>query len=256
VGDDAICMKSGKNEAGRKRGIPCENVIVSECIVYHGHGGFTIGSEMSGGIRNFDVSNCLFIGTDVGLRFKSTRGRGGVVENIYIRDINMFRIPNEAIFFDLYYGGKAPGESKGNEQSGERSSIPTVTEETPCFRNIYMKNVVCNGAGKAMYFNGLPEMPLSNISVENSVISATSGVEIRESEKVTLKNVIINSRNSPAVMLFNCKDLTMNGLMSSQGDAGILKIDGARSSAITIINSGFSREKIENSLCEGIVRIK
>lgn len=70
VGDDGICIKSGKDEAGRRRGIPCENVLVENCIVFHGHGGFVVGSEMSGGVRNVLVSNCVFSGTDVGLRFK------------------------------------------------------------------------------------------------------------------------------------------------------------------------------------------
>ena len=79
TGDDGICLKSGKDAAGRRIGIATEDVLIEGCTVYHAHGGFTIGSEMSGGVRNVRVNNCTFIGTDVGLRFKSTRGRGGVV---------------------------------------------------------------------------------------------------------------------------------------------------------------------------------
>ena len=114
VGDDAICMKSGKDKPGRDRGIPTENVVVDDCVVYHGHGGFVCGSEMSGGIKNVEVRNNLYIGTDVGLRFKSTRGRGGVVENIYINGVNMINIPNEGLLFDLFYGGKG-ARSSGDE---------------------------------------------------------------------------------------------------------------------------------------------
>src|SRR5687768_12631193 len=97
VGDDGLCMKSGRDEAGRKRGMPTENVIIRDCIVYHAHGGFVIGSEMSGGARNIWVSNCTFIGTDVGLRFKTARGRGGVVENIFVDGVDMTDIAGEAI---------------------------------------------------------------------------------------------------------------------------------------------------------------
>ena len=112
VGDDGICIKSGKDQAGRDRGIPCENILVDNCIVFHGHGGFVVGSEMSGGVRNVKVSNCVFSGTDVGLRFKSTRGRGGVVENIHIEDITMNNILQEPLLFDLFYGGKSASEAR------------------------------------------------------------------------------------------------------------------------------------------------
>lgn len=102
VGDDALCMKAGRDKEGRDRGIPTENVVIRDCIVYHGHGGFTIGSEMSGGVRNIKISNCNFIGTDIGLRFKSTRGRGGIVENIWIEDIYMKDIPTDALSFNMF----------------------------------------------------------------------------------------------------------------------------------------------------------
>ena len=78
VGDDAICIKSGKDADGRAHGKKCRNLIISDCTVYHGHGGFVVGSEMSGGVENIRVTGCRFIGTDVGLRFKSARGRGGL----------------------------------------------------------------------------------------------------------------------------------------------------------------------------------
>ncbi|MFM6925743.1 MAG: glycosyl hydrolase family 28 protein, partial [Ferruginibacter sp.] len=89
TGDDGICIKSGRDAEGRKRGMPTQDVIVNNCTVYHAHGGFVVGSEMSGGTNNMFVSNCTFIGTDIGLRFKTNRGRGGMVENIYVNNVNM-----------------------------------------------------------------------------------------------------------------------------------------------------------------------
>ncbi|TAK63886.1 MAG: glycoside hydrolase family 28 protein, partial [Bacteroidetes bacterium] len=84
VGDDAICLKPGNIADKQKPGPACENIVIADCIVNHGHGGFVIGSESHGGARNVYVKNCIFAGTDVGLRFKSLRGKGGVIENIYI----------------------------------------------------------------------------------------------------------------------------------------------------------------------------
>ena len=95
MGDDGICVRSGRDEAGRKGGMPTENMIVRNCTVYHAHGGFVIGSEMSGGAKNIFVSNCTFIGTDIGLRFKTTE-EGGVVEKIYVNNIAMKDIVGDA----------------------------------------------------------------------------------------------------------------------------------------------------------------
>ena len=134
---------------------------------------------MSGGVKNIYVEDCTFLGTDVGLRFKSTRGRGGVVENIYINNINMINIPNEPLLFDLFYGGKGAGEeSEEDLLSRMKTAIPPVTEETPAFRDIHISNVICRGSGRAMFFNGLPEMPIRNVTVKNVVMTeATDGVQ-------------------------------------------------------------------------------
>ena len=193
AGDDGICIKSGKDESGRRRGEPCQNVIIRNNVVLHGHGGFVVGSEMSGGVKNIYVDNCTFLGTDVGLRFKSTRGRGGVVENIHINNINMINIPNEALIFDLFYGGKAPGEGDDSNTPKEET-VPPVTEETPAFRDIFIKNVTAKNVGRAILFNGLPEMPIRNIFLENVTISdAKDGVTLNRAENATLKNVKVTT---------------------------------------------------------------
>ena len=215
VGDDAICIKSGKDEDGRRRARPCRNLIVDNCIVFHGHGGFVVGSEMSGGVENISVTNCSFLGTDVGLRFKSCRGRGGVVRNIHIKDIVMTDIPTEPLLFDLHYGGKSAIEAAEEGQSSEFDiDFVPADETTPEFREIFIRNITCNGAGRAMYFNGIPEKNIAGIQVENCNIVAEKGADIRYSDGVQLKNVnivqsegegyiIANSRN---VVIENCSD--------------------------------------------------
>ncbi len=194
VGDDGICIKSGKDADGRKRNRPCENVIVDGCTVFKGHGGFVVGSEMSGGVKNISVSNCQFLGTDVGLRFKSKRGRGGVVENIWIKNVSMFDIPTEAVIFNLYYGGMSAAEAQaaGANKTQEIKPMP-VDETTPCFRNIYIEDVVCRNANRAMFFNGLPEMPVSNITLKNIDITSNKPAEFKYCENIKQENVNIKT---------------------------------------------------------------
>lgn len=203
-GDDGICIKSGKDADGRRRGIPCKGLIVDGCTVYHGHGGFVVGSEMSGGVQNIKVSNCRFLGTDVGLRFKSKRGRGGVVEGIWIDNIYMKNIVTEALLFDLFYMGKSAVEAAGDPQV-EEPAFP-VDETTPAFRDIHISNVVCAGAARAMYFNGLPEMPVRGIEVSDCVISCNKGIEIRWSEDVSLRNVQVSPASGDPVTTSNVRN--------------------------------------------------
>ena len=191
AGDDGICIKSGKDADGRKRGMPCQNVVVDGCTVFAGHGGFVVGSEMSGGVRNFKVQNCQFLGTEVGLRFKSTRGRGGIVENIYIDGISMMDISTVAIIFNMYYGGKSVAELLEAGIQTNMADKQPVNEGTPIFRNINIQNVVCNGAGKAMEFNGLPEMPIDRINLKNITIRAQKDATFDNCKNITQENVKI-----------------------------------------------------------------
>ena len=191
AGDDGICIKSGKDADGRKRGIPCENVVVDGCTVFAGHGGFVVGSEMSGGVRNFKVQNCQFLGTDVGLRFKSTRGRGGIVENIYISDISMMDIATDAITFNMYYGGKSVAEMLADGDHPDNTTKMKVDETTPIFRNINIENVVCSHAGRAMEFNGLPEMPIDRINLKNITIHASKDAEFTNCKNISKDNVVV-----------------------------------------------------------------
>ena len=216
AGDDAICLKSGKDEDGRRRGEPCENVIIKNNTVLHGHGGFVIGSEMSGGVRNVYVSGCSFVGTDVGLRFKSTRGRGGVVENIFIDNINMIDISNDALTMDLYYAVNDFPETP----------IPDVNEETPVFRNIYISNVLCRGAERAVYFNGLPEMPLKNIFIKNmTVTNAKKGIVINQASQVNMENIKVEDPEAPGIQIKNATGIIING-KEYKKDSGKMLLSG------------------------------
>jgi polygalacturonase len=187
VGDDGICIKSGRDEEGRKRAMPTQNVTIRNCTVYHAHGGFVIGSEMSGGARNINVTNCTFIGTDIGLRFKTTRGRGGIVENINISDIYMKDIPGEAILFDMYYAAKDPIVLAGETREPPKVETLPVDETTPQFRNFKISNVYCSGAEKAIFIRGVPEMNVQNIVLQNMVLQADKGIDCQEATGILLR---------------------------------------------------------------------
>lgn len=243
VGDDAICFKSGKDADGRKRGIPTENAIVKECVVYHGHGGFVVGSEMSGGIKNIHVSACTFIGTDVGLRFKSTRGRGGVVENIYVSNIDMVNIPAEPILFDLFYSNGSPipeADEKPVDKEKQAATVVAVTEETPQFKNISIKNVVCKGAGRAIFLQGLPEMSLKNIRLENITIDAKKGLECIDANGIQLVNVLIRSEKGPAMYFKNSQNVLVDRFKYTIDGKMAVKVEGAKSENIHLKKADFS----------------
>lgn len=229
VGDDGICIKSGRDAEGRKRNRPTENLTVRNCTVYHAHGGFVIGSEMSGGARNIKVSDCNFIGTDIGLRFKTTRGRGGVVEKIAIRNINMKDIVGEAILFDMYYMAKDPVPLAGEKRELPKVEFKTVDETTPVFRDFFISNVVCNGAAKAIFIRGLPEMNVQNIRLENMVLQATKGIDIQEAYEIRLKNVtVLSKRTNPVIDLVQSHNIIFDHLEVPGSTEQLLRAGGDR----------------------------
>ena len=190
VGDDAICIKSGKDGDGRRHARTCRKLIISDCTVYHGHGGFVVGSEMSGGVEDILVRDCRFIGTETGLRFKSTRGRGGVVKDIWCDHIYMKDIVTYAVIFNLYYAGVAATELA----DGQVEPIVEVDETTPEFRDMHFSDILCSGARQAIYINGLPEMPVRGISFQSSRFFADEDVTLQNAGDVTFSNVIVNGK--------------------------------------------------------------
>jgi polygalacturonase len=234
VGDDGLCMKSGvrgrlgRGPAGAATSVlrPTENVLIEDCIVYHAHGGFTIGSEMSGDVRNILVRNCSFIGTDVGLRFKTQRGRGGVVENIYMQNITMTNILTDAISFNMYYeqSGSAPRAGK---------PIP-VTEGTPQFRNLYIENITCRGAQRAVQLQGLPEMPIRGIHLKNVSITADTGLFCEDARDISLDHVEIIPAKGPVANFKTSRDVQINQLAYGTSVPTLFRVEGTGNSGIAV----------------------
>lgn len=248
VGDDGICIKSGRDVEGRKRAMPTENGIIRNCIVYHAHGGFVIGSEMSGGAKNLYVSNCTFIGTDIGLRFKTTRGRGGVVEKIYINNISMKDIVGEAILFDMYYAAKDPVPLAGEKREPPIVEFKKVDETTPVFKDFYINNIVCDGAEKGIFIRGIPEMQISNIHLNNLTLQAKIAIDIQEANTVKITNTeIIAKQTNPIIYVLNSSNLTFENLKYTNPSDLLLQVHGDRCSKIKLLRTNYknSTKKLE-----------
>lgn len=158
VGDDCITIKSGV-ETNPMR-VPCKNITITNCTLSHGHGGVVIGSEMSGSIRNVVISNCVFHQTDRGIRLKSRRGRGGVVEDIRISNLIMDDVMCPVVMNLYYYCGEGGKEKK----VWDPSPYP-VDASTPEFRRISLSGITArNVSSAAMFLSGLPESPLRELS--------------------------------------------------------------------------------------------
>ncbi len=198
-GDDGICMKSsGTPDA--KDSANLSNILIAECTVYRAHGGFVIGSNTDGGMKNIYVTKCNFIGSDIGVRIKSNAGRGGWVRDIFITNITMKNIVNEAILFDTYYDDVPAGKSK--------TATPELRDKIPDFRNIYLSNITCEGAATAIAITGLPDMKVKNIYFENMAITASKGLVCKDAEDIYLKHVKLNT-SKPLYDTNGCKNISV-----------------------------------------------
>lgn len=202
VGDDCITIKSGRDEDGRKWAKPTENVTITNCTMLSGHGGVVIGSEMSGGVKKVVISNCVFDGTDRGIRLKTARGRGGTVEDIRVSNIMMNNIQREAIMMNMFYDH--------NEE------IEEVSERTPIFRNIHFSSITGDNINIAGKILGIEEMPVQNISFSDINFQSNEGMFISVAKDVSFHNVSITNNTGPALEIENSEDFILDGFQTKK----------------------------------------
>lgn len=227
VGDDCIAIKSGTEDADEL--IVCENITITNCTMVHGHGGVVLGSEMSGGIRNVTISNCVFQDTDRGIRLKSRRGRGGTIEDIRVSNVVMDNVFSPFIL-NLYYFCGPRGKEK---YVWDKNPYP-VTDETPTFRRIHFSDITArNVQSSAGFLYGLAENYLSEITFNNIDISLAddatpevsammTGLEATTNQGFymgnvkdsTFKNITIENHEGPAFYLENCENVIVENAES------------------------------------------
>ncbi len=224
TGDDGICMKSS---GSGNSGFRLENVVIKDCKVFHAHGGFVIGSNTDGRMRNIYVNNCSFSWTDTGLRFKSGAGRGGRVENIFVDGIYMKGIEHEAIIFDLTYEDSGAVKMKDSSVNNNKS---------PDFDGFSIKNIFVDGAETACRMDGFPQCHVKNVTFENMVIQSVQGFLVSCGENISLKGVLVKTKKKPSYELKDARNFMFRNMKAPEpGDPVI--IEGTGTGSIEFINS-------------------
>jgi polygalacturonase len=202
--DDCISLKSGRDAEGRAVGIPTENVRISNCRFSSGFG-VAMGSEMSGGLRNVLVEDCVFQDTFSLASVKAIRGRGSVIENITYRDCTLTN-KNPKIHDSQYFRGALYVDQFYGDAKFDLHNAKPKDESTPLIRNVLFQNITLDTVGgNAIYLTGLPESPLENIRFENVSAIGEHGFIANNVRGLVLDNVSVDARDGIAMRFLNVR---------------------------------------------------
>jgi polygalacturonase len=223
TGDDGIVLKSGKDADGRRVNRPTENVSIANCTVHHAHGAVTLGSEISGGIRNIVADNITCDGTQIGVRIKSRRGRGGLVENVRFNNWTMEHV-GIGINVTSYY--LMEGETK--------TSREPVSVRTPVFRNIAVSHMTIDHARTAIDVQGLPEMPISGLRISDVAASSEQGMTASCTSGLELHDVQVDATGGPAFHVQDSKELELDGVATHHAseNAPVIRLENCPNTII------------------------
>lgn len=248
VGDDCLTIKSGTEDDLLQKQYPCENIVVTNCTMLNGHGGVVIGSEMSGGVKNVTISNCVFNGTDRGIRIKTRRKRGGCVEDILINNIMMTNV-FAPITVNGYY--QCGGTSPDDMELFSLEKLP-VSEDTPVMKNIIISNVRATKAtASAGYIYGIPESPVEGLRISNySVEMIDTEEEIKD--KPIMAWHIEKTRGTGLYCCF-CKDVTFDNVSIKVLNGPAVKVEKSEDIKLTNISVSGGESVSETVDCDGVV---
>lgn len=203
TGDDNVAIKSGRNAEGRRIGVPSENILIENNHMEAGHGAIVVGSEMSGGVRNVFAQHNVMDSPDLDriVRVKTNSVRGGIVENIYVRDNEVHELGGEVVWVDFYY------------EEGD------VGDFTPVVRNIYVENVESHGGTYAVYLRGYERSPITNITITESTMTGVSTPMLLENvQGLRLTDTVINGETTNEVI---CQNTVWLGVGEVLVDSGV-----------------------------------
>ncbi|MFZ2187731.1 MAG: glycoside hydrolase family 28 protein [Candidatus Moraniibacteriota bacterium] len=228
TGDDAIVLKSGRDKEGMRLHRPTENVIIRNSIVNEAHGAIAIGSEVSGDVRNVFVSNIDVEEAQFGFRIKAPRGRGGIVENVWVENMAIKHASIEAIQIATSYG------------------MPFRIDSTtpPLFRNIHLKNISAEKTSQAISINGLPDLPVSDVSVEDIIFATRLGIKLTHTDGIDFKNIHLTPKdNDPLFVIVNSSHINLNNTACTINIPICLLLKDGISTDINIRDSGFEQAR-------------
>jgi polygalacturonase len=244
VGDDAVAIKSGRDADGRRVGRPSENIIVRHIDSIGGYGGVVIGSELSGGARNVFFHDLYFKDTETALRIKSKIGRGGVIENIWYRDVVVTGLKEKPAFWlDALYASH---------------TVRPATSDLTTFRNIHVKNLSSWNGARSVEIGAYSELPAENITLENVVVSAEHGLILENTDQVRLSgvNILPNTETGvnfdPVMRVVNSRGVTITGSRTFVGTRTFLRVEGTQSRHIRLKGNDLSRASKEVELGPGV----
>jgi polygalacturonase len=209
TGDDGIVIKSGKDADGLRVNRPSEDIAITNCTVHHAHGAVTIGSETSGSVRNLVASNITADGTLNGIRIKSRRGRGGVVEDLRFDNWTMRNVGTAIVVTNYYL---MEGET--------RTGPEPVSIRTPRFRNIAISNVTVDGAKQLVSIDGLPEMPIEALHIQNVIGRGKVGLTANYTDDLELRNVQLDPAAGPTFAIQHAANLELDNVSTRTPIAG------------------------------------
>jgi polygalacturonase len=208
--DDCYTLKSGMNADGLRVNKPVEYVFIHDCISRKGHGVITIGSDMSGGVRHIEVARMKGIGTNEGIRLKSARVRGGVVEDVLIHDIDMENVPRPIVinldWFPQYSYPVLPDDPAEIKPHWHKLAEKVPAEKgMPHFREVTLRNVEAVGAKTGIFVNGLMEAPAEAFHLENVHVHSAEPGTVTYAKDWTLNDVTIEAANGKSVIVKECE---------------------------------------------------
>ncbi len=235
TGDDAISIKSGIDEDGRRVNIPTEHVRIRNITVVHGSSGVSIGSEMSGGVRDVEIQDSHFENTRHGFRLKTTESRGAFVEDVLVENVTMDHMSGDALDINLIYS----------------SALQTDNSFKPLIKNIVMRNISGTGAKNGVVnIDGMANPNMENVRFENiAFTNSKMAVRIKHADQVVLDNIRVEAAKSPLYVIEEAQDILAQNMTCMPGVEPCFEIDGGKTRNITLKN--IDRRGVTNFLNVG-----